>query len=552
MLLLKYILGVWLMGYQGTTCNVKLTGSGCCPKGKMCTSFATCYDHASSNCSNNASPEAGCCPVDTPYCRDFKPNGLGCYASSIMATPSSIVGLAATPMDAGLSTVALTRSGTATLTISAIWNSISVSLHFVTNTEPSHAATSVYVLEYPSGLGSAAASPMTVVPSDISSSITSTVRATSATASSALCHNDDSKTPVPCQGAPVSKITDSSASGAALTTSNIGYSPPGTSVYKSQASSSFNPFSMVFSVIKLSIFTVFKSLTLFFAGIALSLESGDFWSLEYADYLFMLAGLIPQLWCFFAFCRWMSRLLPATMSRNAADPGKPAANLPKSDIGQTLLLLIQQRIAYLNQSTQNSLIDLVDYLETLPPDAAIPKLQTMIQATLIRTQTAFIDINNLLFDHLNHQQEIRSIRIVHNSGRRLTSQSRLGREISAPVPSTLRPLKYRSIKAAKEDIHVPEGSERRFSQVVRENEAEMANPGIHEKEESDDMLLPEDEDEEAELEDDEAKVEDDEEKRESQTPPSPSTYYRTYGVTRDRLEDSYERIMVKLQRERWG
>ncbi|KAF6233889.1 hypothetical protein HO173_008101 [Letharia columbiana] len=76
-----------------TTCNIKSSVTGCCPRGEVCAipDGAICYDHTSSNCSNRASPPPNCCPADDPFCRDFKPRGWGCYGLSTTASATSTV-----------------------------------------------------------------------------------------------------------------------------------------------------------------------------------------------------------------------------------------------------------------------------------------------------------------------------------------------------------------------------------------------------------------------------------------------------------------------------
>ena len=41
-----------------------------------------CFDASSPTCSNAFSPASQCCPPTLPYCRNFKPMGIGCYASA--------------------------------------------------------------------------------------------------------------------------------------------------------------------------------------------------------------------------------------------------------------------------------------------------------------------------------------------------------------------------------------------------------------------------------------------------------------------------------------
>ena len=206
-------------------------GSGCCPTGQICDTSATCYDHFSSNCSDTASPNAGCCPADTPYCRDFEPNGLGCYASSTTATSS--------------------RGGGMSLRMSSneLGLSTTIASAVVTSLSPSMSSYSILFLS---------------------------TQDTSSTKTSAFCHDDDSKTPVPCPVAPGIKTTGSSSTSMAITEgSDIGYSPPGTSVYKAQACKVVNPFSTSFGVARLWYTSVLRFLLFHLYNVHPSLESGD-------------------------------------------------------------------------------------------------------------------------------------------------------------------------------------------------------------------------------------------------------------------------------------
>ena len=86
---------------KNTTCNVKISGSGCCSTGAICSDSVTCFDQSSSNCTNSLHPHPQCCPANIPFCRDFASLGVGCYGSSMAETFKST----ALTLDVDVSTV---------------------------------------------------------------------------------------------------------------------------------------------------------------------------------------------------------------------------------------------------------------------------------------------------------------------------------------------------------------------------------------------------------------------------------------------------------------
>ena len=246
---------------QNTTCNINPTGSGCCPVGEVCSGPLNCYDRASSNCSNQAVPAPQCCPADMPFCRDFSPGGLGCYAFSTTASPlSSLPAMTA----AGTSDVFAVPSPTSTSTGAARTVTISVaskgdgefSLEFPTNTAPGGGegtSSTTYVLEWPAGSSTAAvalrnsnsvtspivSSTAPATPTTIASSPSSTTQAAMTSSStsispspstvSPLCYDPNANSHSPC---PSTTTPPASSSAAA-------FLPPGATIVSSQGSHLF-------------------------------------------------------------------------------------------------------------------------------------------------------------------------------------------------------------------------------------------------------------------------------------------------------------------------
>lgn len=195
-----------LTSRQGTTCNVKSSLSGCCPKGAVCNAPPTCYEHGSLDCIGS-SPKKECCPADAPYCEKSS-NGVGCYASSNSGTAISTEGSSST---LALSPPTTHREQvTTTVTVSVIPNPKGFSLEFPAGST-SQSLTIDYVLGWPATSNavptSAPYSTEILPPSSIGVSVSSailtdtssatTLSKTSDTslaiissASSALCFND--------------------------------------------------------------------------------------------------------------------------------------------------------------------------------------------------------------------------------------------------------------------------------------------------------------------------------------------------------------------------
>ncbi|KAK3172017.1 hypothetical protein OEA41_004101 [Lepraria neglecta] len=238
---------------MNTTCEIKTTGSGCCPIGALCSSPAICYDHASSNCTNTSDPKQQCCPSNLPFCRDFPPIGLGCYASSTMSSASTTVpSTTATATSGVFPEPTMTSSAfgsTVTVTVSVVSNGGSLILEFPTSSVGGALEATKYVLD----CGSSSVIPLPVDTSTVLPGLTATVTSTivtvsstpsstssapppspppSSTAPSTLCFNTALQTPAPCPS-----TTSTSSSGNPLVTTL----PTAGATAKSQASRSLNP-----------------------------------------------------------------------------------------------------------------------------------------------------------------------------------------------------------------------------------------------------------------------------------------------------------------------
>ncbi|KAF6221899.1 hypothetical protein HO133_001867 [Letharia lupina] len=241
-----------------TTCNIKSSVTGCCPRGEVCAipDGAICYDHTSSNCSNRASPPPNCCPAHNPFCRDFKPRGWGCYGVSTTASSTSTV---PTMTAAGTSNIFAPPASTSPSAISTHTMTISVvsdghggvSLDFPTKSAAagSEGGETTYVLDWPASSATPIAAgtsgqPVestsnTVLSAAVATSTASSTTAQSTSASSstipprsssppALCYNPDANSHPPC---PTTATPPASSS-----TSGAGFNPSGATIVRSQAS----------------------------------------------------------------------------------------------------------------------------------------------------------------------------------------------------------------------------------------------------------------------------------------------------------------------------
>ena len=91
---------------QGSVCNDKTSGPGCCPAGSICTEPIKCFDFFDVKCAETNISLAECCPENLPFCGELPPHGLGCFASSIESTSNS----------AAVSTSSIMISGTSSYT----------------------------------------------------------------------------------------------------------------------------------------------------------------------------------------------------------------------------------------------------------------------------------------------------------------------------------------------------------------------------------------------------------------------------------------------------
>ncbi|KAM0799925.1 hypothetical protein BDR22DRAFT_272021 [Usnea florida] len=224
---------------QNTVCNlnIALGTSGCCPVGSLCSGPVICYDYASSNCSGKASPLPQCCPARAPYCRDFKPYGLGCYGSSTTASSASSL---QTMTAAGTSNVFASSVGAGstskTTGVGSETGNTTSALKSVTSLATATAAVrtssgSVKETNTVSSASTSTTSAMTTSSSTSTSSAQSTSATTSTSSTSsfvALCYDPAAKSHSPCPT--TTAITSASAS-----PSTADFNPPGASIVKSQA-----------------------------------------------------------------------------------------------------------------------------------------------------------------------------------------------------------------------------------------------------------------------------------------------------------------------------
>ncbi|KAK4694599.1 hypothetical protein P7C71_g3006, partial [Lecanoromycetidae sp. Uapishka_2] len=251
---------------SNTTCNLNIHTSGCCPVGSICQDPVTCYDASSPNCTNTITPAQQCCPHNMPYCRDFAPNGLGCYASSVQGTASTMSGtgwgISAAPTSAilGLGSAQQTASGVKptttstyasikTVTVSVVPNnSGGLSLEFPPSTRSANGTkdSTTYILEYPSSDIALSSSTSKSLQSDQTSTVMvtgsdvyTTVLATAPSASSttiASTGGSTSKSPL-CFNSNLYAVASCPASNTVASSSAAGSAIPATSPARSQANS---------------------------------------------------------------------------------------------------------------------------------------------------------------------------------------------------------------------------------------------------------------------------------------------------------------------------
>ncbi|CAD6586155.1 MAG: hypothetical protein ASARMPREDX12_002288 [Alectoria sarmentosa] len=251
------------------TCYLNVAGPGCCPIGTDCNAPAICLDHASANCSSSNQalpPPPQCCPSDLPFCRDFQPEGLGCYNSSTTAASSSSVPAmtAAGTSDLFASASASTTTGTsaavdgtASVVLKgdggrsvefvsagsngvpttyvyepmAIFSTTVISVTSTASATPAKVVTSSRSVESSTKtiVSSAATSSSISSPSSARSTVasSSTISASSSTISP-LCYDPGANSHSPCPTTTAPPTPSSTSSG--------GFNPPGATTVESQAS----------------------------------------------------------------------------------------------------------------------------------------------------------------------------------------------------------------------------------------------------------------------------------------------------------------------------
>ncbi|KAI9794339.1 MAG: hypothetical protein M1835_006641, partial [Candelina submexicana] len=195
-----------------------------------CGPKTVCIDHYSDVCRNNTLSQFLCCPSDAPYCLNSTSYGLGCYASSSSASPSSL--------SFSQADILHTESAnpTSTLTLRLILVNSSLATIFPISPAPTSTG-----LEFslPTAAGAEPSTTELVSSSTSSNTISSTSPSSSITArltsyvaptpSTTLCFNPSLATDLPCSSSYTTSKPLSSSS-------DNGFSPPGAKTINSKAS----------------------------------------------------------------------------------------------------------------------------------------------------------------------------------------------------------------------------------------------------------------------------------------------------------------------------
>ena len=196
---------------QNTTCNIKIAGSGCCPVGPFCSAPVACYDHSSLNCTGSLKPHPQCCPSNLPYCRNFPPIALGCYASSTIKSAtltSTNIGISAAPPMNDLFSVllsALNSSTTASGTITPIVTSNAQTYSAESLLSPSSSPKGPELQTHPT-TGLAINTTVLVSQAGSTTSTTAIPRNTLSGTASALCSDTAQQKNLPCPTASIASV----------------------------------------------------------------------------------------------------------------------------------------------------------------------------------------------------------------------------------------------------------------------------------------------------------------------------------------------------------
>lgn len=396
--------------------------------------------------------------------------------------------------------ISVIKTGNAVPTNTVAQSPVSVPLQSITDTRSLVGGATDLVTESESPSTSVTSSPSTVTASPYP--YTSTQASASSSLStaniSAYCHNDDSKDPIPCQATSDTKTTGSPSSQPAATSNNIGYSPPGTSVYRSPAWRLSNPLSPIFRAVKRSRDGFRELLDILSDDMATESEAATNGSLNHEPttqatifgvslIVFVILASLSSVVTDFIFrvgrvIRWIFNAAVSTMTRRNATKADSAGTLHTSKLNKNALRLNQRRLDIRNRQTQVDMTKVLGNVATPSKGPPLPSMPHPIDAgAMANSHRTFFGSSG--FDirgthDLSDNQPLFGMAQVDSYGHPLSDQNQLIPEISIPMTSPLQPFKHRNIESRKE-MDVPKsGDERRFSRIIRigKQGVEMVDP----------------------------------------------------------------------------
>ena len=399
--------------------------------------------------------------------------------------------------------ISVTKTGNAVPATTVAQSPSGVPLQSVTDIGPLVGGATDLGTESASLSASVTSNPSTVTASPYA--FTSTQASASSSPStaniSAYCHNDDSKDPVPCQATSDTKATGSSSSQPAVTSNNIGFNPPGTSVYRSPAWRLSNPLSPIFRAVKRSRDGFRELLDFLSDDMATDSEAGTNDSLNHESkdrasvfgvslIVFVFLASLSIVVTDFIFrvgrvIRWVFNAAVSTMTRRTATKADSTGTSHNSKLNKNALRLTQRRLDMRNRQTQVDMTKVLGNVATPSEGPPLPSMpQTINAGAMANSHSSFFGSSG--FDmrgtrDLSENQPLFGMAQMDSYGHPLNDQSQLIPEISIPMTSPLQPFKHRNIESRKE-MDVPRsGDDRRFSKNIRigkrgVQEVEMVDP----------------------------------------------------------------------------